>query len=287
MAQYFVKFIEDYAAGIPIGAVTPQNEPSLGAGGTSYPGMTLPPAQEATLVADDLAPAFAAADLHTRIYADDNSWDQVHYANVLLGSPAASNLAGIAWHCYFGEPQNMDAFQAAYPAIDQIVDECSPEIRPLPTPEFLISSLRHWATAVAVWNVALDPAGGPVQPPNSGCTGCTGLITVSEHNHALRLGPKYYQLGQVSKFVAPGAVRIGSPSFVTYGVTASNIAVASPGLDDVAFLNPDGSKVLVTYNNGAGAAAFAVETDGRYFTYRLAPGAMATFVWDRPSAGTG
>jgi hypothetical protein len=51
-------------------------------------------------------------------------------------------------------------------------------VTPFQTPELLISSLRNWASAVAVWNLVLDPSGGPVQPPNIGCPDCTGVATV-------------------------------------------------------------------------------------------------------------
>ena len=230
-----------------------------------------------------LRPALSAAVLRTKIYGNDLSWDRLSYASALARGPAAADLAGISWHCYFGSPTVMSRFHRAHPAMDQIVNECSPEIRPLGTPEFLISSLRNWASSVAVWNLALDPNGGPVQPPNTGCTGCDGVVTISERTRTARFSQKYFQLGQVSRFVQPGAVRIDSGSFVRYGVNAVNMAVASPGLDDVAFLNPDGSKVLVAYDNSTSSVSFAVKTRGRYFAYRLTPWTMASFVWDHAS----
>jgi glucosylceramidase len=164
------------------------------------------------------------------------------------------------------------------PGLDQIVDECSPEIRAFGTPEFLISTLRNWASTVAVWSVALDPNGGPIQPGNN-CGGCRGLVTIDEQSHTMTMRNEYYQLGQVSSFVQPGAQRIDSPNFVTYGVNGSNIETVSSGLDDVAFLNPDGSKVLVAYNNSTAPISFAVESDGRYFSYTIPAQAMTTLVW--------
>ena len=142
----------------------------------------------------------------------------------------------------------MSQLHQTAPTLDQIVDECSPEIRGFGTPEFLISSLRNWASVVAVWTAATDPSGGPIQPGNN-CGGCRGLAAIDESSHTMTLRTEYYQLGQVSAFVQPGARRIDSPNFVTYGLNGSNIETVSAGLDDVAFLNPDGSKVLVAYNN--------------------------------------
>lgn len=282
-AQYFVRFIEAYAReGVRIGAVTPENEPSDGYRGIPFPGMTLPIGAESTWVAQDLAPALRAAGLGTRIYGADNSWDELSWGVGLLSGSAAPSLAGLAWHCYFGSPANMSRFHDAFPAFDQIVDECSPEIRPLFTAEYLIASLRNWASSVALWNLALDPQGGPVESPNVGCPGCSGVLTIDERNHTVAFSKRYFQLGQVSRFVQTGAVRIDSTSFVTYSVTPRNFATASRGLDDVAFLNPDGSKVLVAYNNAARPDTVVVQSGRRYFSYRMPGWAMATFTWDRP-----
>ena len=66
---------------------------------------------------------------------------------------------------------------------------------------------------------------------------------------------------------------------MTYGTDSSGIETVSPNLDDVAFLNPDGSKVLVTYNNSSAPISFAVEFDGSYYTYTIPAQTMTTFVW--------
>jgi glucosylceramidase len=280
-AKYLVKFIQAYQSeGVPITAIAPANEPTSGQGaGTQYPGMDFPEPDEAQFVAQNLAPALQAAGLDTKIYGNDLSWSSASYASALGSGPAAGDLSGISWHCYFGSPSAMTQQHQATPSLDQLIDECSPEIRGFGTPEFLISSLRNWASAVSVWSVALDPNGGPIQPGND-CPGCTGPVTINEATQSITLRPEYYQLGQVSAFVQPGATRIDSPSSVTYGLNSSGIETVSPGLDDVAFQNPDGSFVLVAYNNSSSAPiTFAVDEDGRYFTYTLPNNAMTTFVW--------
>jgi glucosylceramidase len=89
----------------------------------------------------------------------------------------------------------------------------------------------------------------------------------------------YFQLGQVAAFVQPGAIRVGSNSFVSYYQSAPRQYGATSGLDDVAFLNPDGSHVLVAYNNSSSPIRFAVAWNGRSFTYSLPAKATATFRW--------
>jgi glucosylceramidase len=55
----------------------------------------------------------------------------------------------------------------------------------------------------------------------------------------------------------------------------------SAGLDDVAFRNPDGSLVLVAYNNAPGPTQFAVSWRQKTFTYELPAQGTVTFVWNR------
>jgi glucosylceramidase len=233
-----------------------------------------------------LVPALRAAHLHPKLYAVDYGWDRAQVARAVIASPARRALSGIAWHCYFGSPDVMAQIHALAPALDEIVDECSPGISALPVAEVLIASMRDWASTVALWNLALDPTGGPVQPPNTGCPGCTGLATIDPTSGTFLPKLAWYQLGQASEFIQPGAVRVMSNSFVTYNYTKPGVNFISPSLDDVAFRNPDGSRVLLTYNNSAATITFGVGWDGYYFEYSLPGHATTTFAWS-PGASTG
>ncbi len=275
-ARYIVKFIQAYrSAGVSIDALTPQNEPGVP---TLYPGLNLSAASESTWVRHDLEPALARAHLAPRIYGGDLGWGPTTaYAAATARGQAARILAGLAWHCYFGAPTAMDVDGA----LASIVDECSPGLTPTPISEVVISSLRNSAGAVALWNLALDPTGGPAQLPNHGCKGCSGLVTIDPRTGTVTPRLAYYQLGQASAFVAPGAQRVASPTFVRYRYPGPGVNVATPGLDDVALRNPDGTLVLIAYDNGTRPIQFSVAWKGRAFSYRLAAGATATFIWNR------
>ena len=282
LAHYFVRFLQAYREhGIDIDAITPQNEPGQQ---SIYPGMNMSEASEAEFIQEDLAPALTAAKLYPKIFGYDWGWkpDQIQFAYALAKSRAAGDLAGIATHCYDGDPTTMSRLHREAPRLDEIVSECSPGIMPAPTAEVAIAAMRNWASALALWNLALDPAGGPVEPPNFACPHCTGIVTVDERTGTVALTRDYYQLGQLSKFVTPGAVRIGSNTFVRYVTPSKTRSMATAGLDDVAFQNPNGSRVLIAYNNALASVSFAVTDDGGYFAYTLAPGATVTFVWDQP-----
>ncbi|MDQ6774872.1 MAG: glycosyl hydrolase [Actinomycetota bacterium] len=283
LADYFVRFLQAYSAlGIHVAAITPQNEPGQA---STYPGMNLNEPSEAAFVRNDLVPSLKAAKLDTKVYGYDWGWSapQIRYASALARSQAASELTGISTHCYRGNPTTISALHAQAPRLDEIVAECSPGIMPASTSEVAIASMRSWASALALWNLALDPAGGPVQPPNLACPHCTGIVTIDEATHAVTYTRDYYQLGQLSRFVLPGAVRIGSEHFVRYVHPTKRTSMATPGLDDVAFENPDGSRVLLAYNGSSAPIAFGVADAGQYFAYTLAPRATGTFIWNQPA----
>ena len=279
LARYFVKFLQAYAArGVNVTAIVPQNEPGAF---TEYPGTQLSEQQEAGFIANDLRPALRAARLDPDLFGRDLSWGPLSAPTDPLVDQAASGaVTGLTWHCYHGSPTDMTAVHAAAPNGRQMVDECSTATGDIfSTSELLISSLRNYANAVAVWNLALDPSGGPVQPPDSGCGGCTGVVTINEQTGAYTLSPDFYQLAQLSHFVSPGAIRIASPNFVAYNLTSSYQTTITPGLDDVAFRNPDGSKVLFLYDNSATPITFDVRWDGSYVSYTIPAGATTTMDW--------
>ena len=147
---------------MPIWGVTPQNEPGQN---TTYPGMNLDAASEGRFIAQDLAPALRGAHLGTRIYGYDNNWfgGSFTFADALaLNPPVARDLAGIASHCYFGGPSEMAGLHRLAPSLDELVSECSPGSGiSFTTSQLEIAATRNWASAVSLWNLALNPAGGP------------------------------------------------------------------------------------------------------------------------------
>lgn len=270
-ANYFVKFIQAYQAqGIPVYAVTAQNEPLYQPVG--YPGMSMPADQEANFIANYLAPAFAQNHITTKILGYDHNWDVPGYPTTLL-SNASTNaaLAGTAWHCYAGAVEAQTQVQNAYPGKDTYETECAGgqwegNNGLAGTTNLLVGATRNWAKTVVRWGIALDPNGEPNLGTGASCTQCRGIVTIDQNTGKVTYNGDYYGLGQASKFLMPGASRIDS-------------SAGSNGVTDVAFKNPDGSKVLVVYNAAANQQRFDVQWGGQWFAYTLPSGAVATFKW--------
>lgn len=269
-ARYFVRYLKDYAAaGVPIRYVTIQNEPDFSP--KDYPGMRWPAVDRAKFIGQDLGPALAAARLDTKILEWDHNWDQPEQPETVLADPTANrHIAGVAWHCYGGSVTAQDRVRIAYPDKHVFFTECSGGgWRPGWQAGFgdaiknlMIGSTRNWARGVLLWNLALDPTGGPHK---GGCNNCRGVVTIDPKTGKVTRELEYYALGHLSRFVRPGAVRIE--------------AASSEALPAVAFRNRDGTTVMLAFNASAEPRVVKVGVNARTFSYSLASGSALTLVW--------
>jgi len=271
-AEYFRRYIEAYRAeGVPIYAITVQNEPHYEP--PNYPGMRLEPPARARFVGQYLGPLFARSGIGTLVLDWDHNWDEYQSPlQVLADSAAPRYIAGVAWHCYGGDVSAQGLVHDAHPDKDAYFTECSggewaPNfadnlkwfVRTL-----IIGATRGWAKGVLLWNLALDESHGP---HTGGCGDCRGVVTIASVSGAVTRNVEYYALGHASRFVRPGARRIASTSSVG-------------DLESVAFRNPDdGSKALIVVNTAAQERTLAVQWSGQWFRYTLVAGAVVTFFW--------
>ena len=280
-ADYFVKFIEEYALeGIQIHAITIQNEPLYCP--WDYPGLYMPGDQQRDFI-KVLGPKFSENGIDTEIVIFDHNWDGTSddgnpqtgafdYAKVIYDDPVAlSYIAGTGFHGYGNGEASMqemvyylDPTKAIYftertnftgwTNWDQVLSHIAKY--------YFIDVIRYWSKNVLLWNLALDTESGPY---NGGCTNCTGVITIEDDYFEKEID--YYIIGHFSKFVQQGANRIYSNTF-------------DGELETVAFQNPDGSLVVVTLNPGWNTVSYKINWNDIYFNHSLSPQSMTTFVWE-------
>lgn len=271
-ADYFVKFIQAYVAeGLPIYAVTIQNEPNYEP--ADYPGMRLDARQRARIVGQHLGPRFERAGIETMIWDWDHNWDLSQSPlEMLADSVARKYVQGIAWHCYAGDVSAQSIPHRVYADKDTYFTECTggewatnfADNLKWNISTLIVGATRNWARGVALWNLALDEKGGPHL---GGCGNCRGVVTIDSKTGAYTRNVEYYVLAHASDFVRPGAHRIESQS-------------ADTALANVAFLNPDGhTKVLIVLNTAKEPRTFAVRSRGRAFRYTLPPASVVTLTW--------
>ncbi len=275
-AKYLVRYVDAYdSVGVPIYALTVQNEPHFEP--SNYPGMRLDPPDRARLIGHDLGPLLARRPKAPLILDWDHNWDEPSSPlRVLHDTIASRYIAGVAWHCYNGEVAAQGQVHDSFPAKDAYFTECSGgdwspkfadnlvwNVRTL-----IIGAPRNWAKGVLLWNLALDELHGPY---TGGCANCRGVVTINSQTGAITRNVEYYALAHASRFVRPGAKRIGSSTGVA-------------GLESVAFRNPDTSTVLIVVNTVTEERRFAVRVAGKGFVYVLPAGAVATFTVAPPPA---
>ncbi len=268
-AKYFVKYIEGMKAeGIHIAAITIQNEPL---NDNNTPSMLMSAEEEARFIKDNLGPAFAAAGIRTKIILYDHNCDVPEYAISILKDPAANRYVdGSGFHLYGGEIGAMSQVHDAFPRKNLYFTEFM-AVEPTengrisiakPVEGTFIGALRNWSRNVLLWNLAANSKFEP-HTDNGGCSICQGAVTIDGNEVTRNLA--YYAMAHFSKFVRPGAVRIGSSE--------------PAGLRDVAFAVPGGATVLVVVNDGNTARVFGVRYRGKIFEAKLNGGAVGTYVW--------
>jgi glucosylceramidase len=266
-ATYFVKYIQAMKAqGITIDAITPQNEPL---NPSNNPAMVMQPAEEDNFIKNNLGPQFKAANLSTKIIAYDHNTDRTDYPLTILADPAANPYVdGSAFHLYIGNIGALSPVHNAYPDkniyfTEQYTASTGDFAGDLNwhLTNLIVGATKNWSRNVLEWNLATDASFGP--HTNGGCSVCQGAITVN--SGAVSRNVSYYIVAHASKFVRPGAVRIGSPDV--------------PGFANVAFKNSDGSKVLIVLNSQSTQQTFNIRFNGKIVTSTLNGGAVATYVW--------
>jgi glucosylceramidase len=268
-ATYFVKYIQGMKAeGIPIDAVTIQNEP-LNENNT--PSMLMLAPEEADFIKNDLGPAFAKNGIKTKIILYDHNLDHPAYPLSILRDPAANKyIDGTGFHLYGGTVDAMTEVHNDFPDknlyfTEQMVinlhDGDTMKISE-PVAKIVIGASRNWSKNVLLWNLAADLQFGP-HTSHGGCPVCQGAITIDGNNVIRNLA--YYTIAHASKFVPPGSTRVGSNDF--------------DNLPNVAFKTPSGEKVLLVSNLSDSSQTFNVRYHGKTFSAVLSAGAVATYIW--------
>ncbi len=267
-ARYLVKYIQEMGKeGINIDALTVQNEP-LHPG--NNPSLLMLPEQQARFIGVNLGPAFREAEIETKIIVYDHNADRPDYPITVLNDSLANPfIDGSAFHLYGGKIDALMEVHQAHPdknlyfteqwigAPGNLAGDLSWHIKNL-----VIGASRNWAKTVLEWNLTSNPTLTP-HTDRGGCDRCLGAVTID--GDSVARNPAYYIIAHASKFVEPNSLRIDS-----------NLP---EGLPNVAFLRPDGKKVLIVLNESKVANSFTVKEKENGFTGTLNPGAVGTWVW--------
>ncbi len=261
-AKYLVRFIEAYRQeGIPIHALTIQNEPEFGP--EAYPTCLWTAHEQRDFIRHHLGPLLRARGIDTAIWIFDHNFSNPDFPATILRDPlAAPFVGGSAFHLYEGRPEAMSKLHRQFP--DKAIHFTEGSVYGSKGAAEIISYFRNWAGSYNAWVTMIDEQG---KPNVSGFHDCDPTIIVLDRNTLeVRYRADYYLYGQFMKFIQPGAVRI-----------ATHLPRGAP--PSVAFRNPDGGLVLVAANPQANPRPLSFSWRGTFAETVLPPGSAATFRW--------
>ena len=302
-ALFFSKYLDAYKnEGIEIWGITVENEP-LG-NGNNWESMHFTPEEMLEFVNDHLGPRLENDKHEVTVMAYDQNrgeelkeWADVFYKH----NPPSKYVDGFAVHWYrstydwFPESLNYthelapdkllihtegcvdaevphwkdDAWYWSKEATDWGWDWASEENKPL-HPKYvpvyryardMIGCLNSWVQGWVDWNMVLNRQGGPNWAENW----CVAPVIVDPDKDEVYFTPLYYTMAHFSKFIRPGAVRIGfdNPD-ETLMVTAAE--------------NPDGSVVLVVLNMNEESKNIKLKFFEKTADVQISPRALQTIV---------
>jgi glucosylceramidase len=268
-ALYFLKFLQAYAAaGVPIQAVTVQNEVDTDQDGR-MPACSWPQEYEIGFVKGHLGPVLRQNGLSTEIWILDHNYNLWGRAIAELDDPGLHKYCdSVAFHGYVGTPDMMSKVQEAHPEAKLYWTEGGPDYT---APDYgtdwanwgktFTGVLRNWCRSITGWNLALDEKGRP----NIGPFNCGGMVTIHSQAKEITRSGQYWAFAHFSRNIRRGAARIDSTGII-------------PGVEHVAFENPGGEKVLVLTNSRE-AKNVKLQQAGKEVELTLAPKSVATLSW--------
>lgn len=259
-ARYLLAFIRAYEAeGLPIHAITIQNEPRMAH--PRYPTTLWTAEEQRDFIRDHLGPLFEREEVKTLIWCWDHNWNLPEFPRTILADPAAARFVdGTAFHHYEGRIEAQSALHREFPQKHVYFTEGS--VFGVRGAAGLIDILRNSSRSYNAWVMMLDEHRRPNRGPHSASATCIELLD----DGTVRTNFDYYMYGQFMKFIRRGAVRVESSE-----------PAGAPR--NVAFLDPDGEIVLVAANTSRSPVTFAVACGGRMFSASLPARAVSTYRW--------
>lgn len=301
-ALYISKYIKEYEKlGIPIWAITPENEP-LG-NDAHWDSMIFTPAQMVDLIKNYLGPQFKKDNIKSEIYCYDQNRDEVkRWADAILGDKdAAKYVAGTAVHWYSSTiswyPEVLNEIHEKYPgkailhtegcidndvpvwrddnwywdklASDWGYEWATEKDKPL-HPKYeavsryardIIGGINSWFVGWIDWNIVLDDKGGPNHAKNW----AIAPVLVKPETGEVYYTPLFYVMSHFSKFIRPGSQRI-------------DIESSAKDLMITACINPDKKIAVEIFNPTDNNVKYVLMIGNKNIHYEIPGKAIQTAV---------
>ncbi len=268
-AEYICRYIKEYEKkGFNINRLTIQNEPLAV---QTWDSCIYSAEEEKVFLRDYLYPTLAEQGLeHIKLNIWDHNKERMYErAKAILDEETLGMVDGVAFHWYSG-----DHFEAicltheAFPEKELIFTEGCVEYSRFNADQLknaemyahdIMGNLNAGMTGFIDWNIFLDEKGGPNHVGNY----CDAPIMVDTQTGELVVKLSYDYIGHFSKYIKPGAKRIGLSKYTS-------------DLEVIAFKNPEGSLVLVALNRTDSKLPVMIRLNGELIEFELPERSIAT-----------
>ncbi len=263
-AEYLSKFVQAYRAeGIYIQALTLENEPGHVVG--SMPSMGITPDQEGRVAVSLKKKLKSAGITDCELWLHDHNFDNlVSWTSPIWSNPEYAAAAdGSALHDYGGDVSEMTKHHNLWPNKNLYFTERS--VWGTDGMAKVIAAFRNWSRSYNFWVTMIDQNNKPNEGPFHADP--TLFIKSVASNDAYWATPEVYMVGQFSKFIPTGSLRISSTDVTTE-------------LSNIAWLTPDNKIVVVVVNKSSSSQTFTVVKQGKQFIATLPAKMVATYVFE-------
>lgn len=269
-AEYLAKYVLEYQKrGIYIDFMSIQNEPNAT---QIWESCLYSAEEEAKFAKDYLHPEFAKNGIKTKILAWDHNKERLYSRAKETFKIANNEVCGMAMHWYSGDYfEEIDLTRQQFPNKLFIHTEgCTGYSHFRKEDEVIngeiyahdmLGDLNAGVNGFIDWNIILDNKGGPNHKKNY----CNAPIMLNKDHSGYIKNLTYYYIGHFSKYIKPGARKIGFSKFT------SEIEVT-------AFQNLDDSIVVVLLNRKDRNQEFNLQLNGEIYHDNLDSHAILTFV---------
>ncbi len=270
-ANYYIRFIQAYEqAGLHLFGVTVQNEP---AAQQVWDSCIYTAEEERDFVKNYLGPTLHANGYQDKalIIWDHNRDLMVERAQTVLSDIEASSYVwGVGVHWYVSEAfENLSKVKSMFPDKHLLFTEGCIEdgvkLNVFETGERyarnMIGDFSNHCEGYIDWNLALNEIGGPNHVGNY----CDAPIICDTQNDTVHINSSYFTIGHFSKYVEVDAVRIESH-------------LDHPNIKHVAFLNPNGTIVIVLQNESEVDGVIDIKNSKQNHTVKIKKRSVSTIM---------
>lgn len=271
-AEYFVKYLKAYRdKGINFDRVSVQNEPMAV---QTWDSCVYTAEEEQEFVKDYLGPTLEKEGLgNIKIFVWDHNKEEAYdrVKEIFSDEKALKYSSGVAVHWYTGDHFDaINIIKRKYPKMEVFFTEgCVEYSRFADSNEVqkaemyahdMLGNLSAGANGILDWNLLLDEDGGPNHVGNY----CAAPIMLSNDGFEKRLS--YYYIGHFSRYIKKGAKKIASTSY-------------TDKVEIVAFLNPEGEKVLVILNKENESVEVTIREKGKGINKNIEAHSITTVIF--------